>query len=226
VLKGNYRIPQRSQSGLCTAHLFNVLPLRSEKNVLVSSWYEGGTTVVDFTDPTHPEQIAYYVPMDPTFPGDASPAANQWSAYWYNGHGFANNLSTRGFDVFALKHPFLAAEIHVPYLNPQVQEPLPAPATSPGAAAAIGLPAAGPAGGKVTCTRRAGFRLRLKAPRGQRLRSAVVFVGGRRATFVKGRALRRPVRLRGLPRGRTRVDVTLRTARGKRINRSRTYRFC
>jgi hypothetical protein len=222
VLKGNYRIPQRNQSALCTAHLFNILPLRSDKNVLVASWYEGGTTVVDFTDPAKPEQIGFYIPMDPTFPGDTDSAANQWSAYWYNGHAYANNLSSRGFDVFSLAHPFLAAEIQVPYLNPQVQEPLPAPGQTSGAPTSIALPPA-PA---PRCTPRKGFKLRLKAPRGKRLRSAVVFVGGRRAKSVRGRALRRPVTLRGLPRGRTRIDVTLVTTRGKRISRSKTYRFC
>jgi hypothetical protein len=222
VLKGSYRIPQRNQSALCSAHLFNTVPLRSEKNVLIASWYEGGTTVVDFTDPTKPQQIAFYIPMDPTFAGDTAAAANQWSAYWYNGHGFANNLSPRGFDIFAVKHPFLDAEIEVPYLNPQVQEPLPAPKPTAAAPAAIVLPPAATA----KCTKRTGFRLTLKAPRGQRLRSAVIFVGGRRAKFVRGKALRRPVRLTKLPSGRTRIDVTLRTAKGKRIQRSKTYRFC
>jgi hypothetical protein len=224
VLKGNYRIPQRNQSALCSAHLFNTVPLRSDKNVLVASWYEGGTTVVDYTDPTKPQQIGFYIPMDPTFPGDDAPAANQWSAYWYNGHAFANNLSSRGFDVMSVRHPFLDAEIRLPYLNPQVQEPLPAPGASAGSPAAIVMPpAAAPA---AKCTSRRGFSLKLKAPRGKRLRSAVVFVGGRRAKVVRGKALRRPVRLRTLPRGRTRVDVTLTLTSGKRIQRSRTYRFC
>ena len=76
------------------------------------------------------------------------------------------------------------------------------------------------------CTRRKGFALRLKAPRGQKLGKAIVFVGGRRAKVVKGKALRRPVKLKGLRKGKVRIDVTLRTKRGKTINRSRTYRFC
>jgi len=222
VLKGDYRNPQMSNSTECTAHLFNIVPLRSEKNILVSSWYELGTTVVDFTDPSNPKQIAYYTPQDPV-PGVKDPAANMWSAYWYNGHVYANNLSARGFDVFSVRDPVFDTAIPLDHLNPQIQEPLPAPATTPGAASAISLP---PARRGASCVSRRDFKLRLRAPHGARLRSAVVFVGGRRAKVVRGRALRRAVRLRGLSAGRVRIDVTLRTRSGKRISRSRTYRFC
>ena len=219
--KGFYKVPQQVNSELCTAHLFNVVPLRSDKDILVASWYTAGTTVVDFTDPSKPEQIAFYIPQDPTSSPDDDPAANMWSAYWYNGHVYANNHADRGLDIFTVKHADLGPEIPLDHLNPQVQEPLPAPATSPGSGTAIQMPARAK-----KCTRRKGFALRLRAPRGQKLRSAVVFVGGRRAKVVKGKALRRPVKLKGLRKGRVRIDVTLRTKRGKTINRSRTYRFC
>src|SRR3954451_6139996 len=92
VLKGNYKNPQQVDSTLCTAHLFNVLPLRSERNILVSAWYEAGLTVVDFTDPSKPKQIGFYTPSDPVGKEVADPAANMWSAYWYNGHVYANNF--------------------------------------------------------------------------------------------------------------------------------------
>jgi hypothetical protein len=220
VEKGRYRIPQQMASALCTAHLFNVIPLRSERNILVSSWYEAGTTVVDFTDPSNPKQIAYYTPADPVDPSIDNSAANMWSAYWYNGQVYANNLSPRGTDIFTLRDPALAAEIRLDHLNPQVQEPLPAPAATPRAASSIGLPTGG------SCVRRKGFTLKLRAKRGRRLRSAIVFVGGRRAKVVRGRKLRRAVHLTGLPHGKVRIDVTLRTTKGRRISRSKTYRFC
>jgi hypothetical protein len=211
VLKGNYTLPQVVDSQLCTAHLFNTIPLRSEKNILVSSWYEGGLTVVDYTDPSAPKQLGYYIPTDPAYPGDENPRANMWSAYWYNGHPYANNHGARGFDVFTLDLPELAAEIPLRRLNPQVQEPLP-PAG----------PVKPPSRGR--CTKRRGFWLRLEGAR--RLRSAVIFVGGRRARVVRGKALRRRVRLRGLPSGRVRVDITATTKKGRRISYSRIYRFC
>ena len=221
VEKGFFKIPQTlPKSGLCTAHEFNVVPLRSDRDVLVSGWYEGGLTVVDFTDPSKPRQLGYYIPRDPV-PGATDPNPVIWSAYWYNGHIYANNLAARGMDVFTLRDPLVSDEIPLDHLNPQVQEPLPPPAATPGAAAAIKLPKA------TRCTKRSRFRLRLRAPRGAKLRSALIYVGGRRAKVVRGRALRRAVRLRGLPRGRkVRIDVTLRTKTGRRISRSRTYRFC
>ncbi|HEX8122864.1 MAG TPA: hypothetical protein VF549_16545 [Solirubrobacteraceae bacterium] len=234
-LKGNYRIPQQKESALCTAHLFNVVPLRSEKNILVSAWYEAGLTVVDFTDPSKPKQIGYYTPADPVGDEVSNSAANMWSAYWYNGHIYANNFAPRGFDVFDIDDPVFDAEIKLDHLNPQVQEPLPAPPATPGADSSIALPAAQPPSsapgkakgkGKDKCRSRRGFKLRLKAKRGRRLKSAVIFVRGRRAKVVRGRALRRPVALRRLPRGKVRIDVTLVTRSGKRISRSRTYRFC
>jgi hypothetical protein len=222
VQKGFYKVPQQVTSELCTAHLFNTVPLRSDKDILVASWYHAGTTVVDYTDPSSPKQIAYYIPQDPTSSPDDDPATNMWSAYWYNGHVYANNFADRGIDIFSVAHPDLGAEIPLDHLNPQVQEPLPAPATSPGANTAIRLPAAKPK----KCTKRKGFRMRLKARKGDRLRQAVIFVGGRRAKVVKGKALRRPVKLKGLHKGRVRIDVTLRTKRGRTINRTKTYRFC
>src|SRR3954451_22996109 len=227
VEKGNYKIPQQMNSALCTAHLFNIVPLRSERNILVSSWYEAGTTVVDFTDPSKPKQIAYYTPADPVSPDIPNGAANQWSAYWYNGNVYANNLTPRGMDVFTVSDPAFAAQIPLDHLNPQVQEPLPPPASTAGAAAAIELPAATPSAPTAKCVSRKGFKLRLRGRKGQKLRSAVIFVGGRRAKVVRGsKKLRRAVKVTGLKSGKVRIDVTLRTTKGKRISRSRTYVFC
>ena len=218
--KGFYRVPQEVRSAdVCTSHLFNVVPLRSDKDILVASWYAAGTTVVDFTDPSKPQQIAYYVPSDPTSAGDTT--TNMWSSYWYKGHVYANNYNERGLDVFTVRHADLGPQIPLERLNPQVQEPLPPPPATPGARKSIRLPTAAK-----NCTKRRGFKLRLRARRGQKLRQAVIFVGGRRVKTVKGKALRRPVKLRGLRKGRTRIDVTLRTRSGKTINRSKTYRFC
>ena len=76
------------------------------------------------------------------------------------------------------------------------------------------------------CVSRRRFSLRLRAPRGQRLRSAVVYVDGRRVRRVSGRRLRAPIDLRGVPRKTVRVRVVAVTMRGRRIVASRTYRTC
>jgi hypothetical protein len=89
-----------------------------------------------------------------------------------------------------------------------------------GSAADLGLPPAR------TCASRRNFQIRLRAPRGVRLRSATVFVGGRRARVLRGSRLRAVVDLRGLPRGVVTVRIVARTVRGGRIERVRRYRTC
>lgn len=119
----HYKIPQQEQSDLCTAHNFNVIPLRKNRDVLISAWYNGGTTVVDFTVPELPREIGYYLPKDRE--------AVTWSSYWYNGRIYANNYEagaqSRGIDVFQLKHPLRKRAIELPYLNPQSQLPFKVP---------------------------------------------------------------------------------------------------
>lgn len=122
VARGFFQIPQPEGSLLCTAHNFNVVPLESGRNILVSAWYAGGTTVVDFTDPANPVQIGYYIPKE-------GGAAVAWSSYWYNGLIYANNYESgspsRGFDVLGIDDPAVVDHILLPRLNPQTQEPLP-----------------------------------------------------------------------------------------------------
>jgi hypothetical protein len=118
---GRYKIPQRlPDSTLCTAHEFDVIPLRKQRDILVSAWYEGGLTIVDFTTPQLPRQIGYYIPQEGT-------PANMWSAYWYRGRIYANNENARGIDVFQVKHKFRKRAINLPYLNVGTQLPFKVP---------------------------------------------------------------------------------------------------
>lgn len=75
----------------CSAHLFNFVP---GTYTLVASWYAGGMSVIDFTDPTLPVETAHYMGTDEI--------TNYWSAYWYDGKIWANDR-TRGLDVFTVK---------------------------------------------------------------------------------------------------------------------------
>ena len=79
-----------------------------------------------------------------------------------------------------------------------------------------------------TCVSRRKFKIRLpRKVRGSRVVSAKVKVGKRRAKTIRGRRrLRSGVNLRGLPRGRFKVRIVLRTADGKRAVRTRRYRTC
>lgn len=76
----------------CSAHLFNFIP---GTYTLVASWYSGGMSVIDFTNPTLPTELAYYM-------GTGDDVTNYWSAYWYDGRIWANDR-VKGLDVFTVK---------------------------------------------------------------------------------------------------------------------------
>ena len=67
---------------------------------------------VDFTDPDHPFEVAYFDrgPVDPPpAPGDTTGASNRargtiggsWGAYYWNGYVYSSELA-RGFDIYEL----------------------------------------------------------------------------------------------------------------------------
>ena len=76
------------------------------------------------------------------------------------------------------------------------------------------------------CVSRRSFRIRLRAPGGRRLRSARVYVNGRRVSVLRGRRLTAGISLRGLPAGVVRVKVVATTQAGKRMVVTRRYRTC
>ncbi len=109
-------------------HNGNVIPT-NEGYFGVSSAYEGGTSVFDFTGVQNNREI-FLGPPTPGTPGNPSPAPpvvareiaffdaqgvdgrgrdDVWSSYWYNDRVFANgglgrphNPGGRGFDVYKL----------------------------------------------------------------------------------------------------------------------------
>ena len=88
------------------------------------------------------------------------------------------------------------------------------------------LPGAGATARGRSCRSRRSFRIRLREPERGRLVVARVYVNGKRVRVVRGKRLRAPVNLRGLPKGRYRVRVVAITSTGKRITRTRRYRTC
>ncbi len=76
-------------SDWCTAHNLNFV---GETSQAVVSWYTGGTSVVDFSDPLFPVEVAYFMPDD----------TNSWSSYWHQGSIYINDLN-RGIDVLKVK---------------------------------------------------------------------------------------------------------------------------
>jgi hypothetical protein len=99
-------------------------------------------------------------------------------------------------------------------------KPTSAVAALPKASAVIVLPSA------KGCVSRRNFRIRLKQPKGFKLKSAYVNVNGRRAKTVTGKRVTAPVDLRGLPKGRFTVQITVITTTGAIITGTRRYRTC
>src|SRR6266581_1174132 len=82
----------------CVAHNGSLIPVPG-RDIEVQAWYQGGVSVMDFTDAEHPGEIAYYDrgPIDP----NVLVLGGDWSAYWYNGQIYASEIA-RGLDVFEL----------------------------------------------------------------------------------------------------------------------------
>ena len=106
--RGTYKIPgAQSDMENCVAHNGSIIPVPG-RDIFVQAWYQGGLSVMDFTDPNNPFEIAYFDrgPVDE----DQLVTGGYWSAYWYNGKIYATEIA-RGIDVFALEpSEFLTAE--------------------------------------------------------------------------------------------------------------------
>jgi hypothetical protein len=114
-LMSSYMIP-RPQGNYCSVHNGNLIPVNG-RYLLVAAWYHGGTSVIDFTDPTNPHEVAYY-------DADGSPTQSYaWSSYWYNGKIYTNDIS-RGQDVFNIVLPSTQFGATFTHLNAQTQEDL------------------------------------------------------------------------------------------------------
>jgi hypothetical protein len=106
----------------CTWHNYNVVP-QEGRNILVSGNYQSGISVVDFTDPTSPSEIAYADPVpliNPDNP-DAIEGGGDWSSYWYDGHIYESDM-TRGLLVWKLDDEAVSNAMTLGHLNPQTQE--------------------------------------------------------------------------------------------------------
>jgi hypothetical protein len=103
------------------------------RDIEVQSWYQGGISVMDFTDAAHPVEIAYFDrgPID----AKTLVLGGDWSAYWYNGYIYGSEIA-RGLDVFQLtptkfltKNELDAAKtVQVDELNVQNQQKIEWPA--------------------------------------------------------------------------------------------------
>ena len=128
-----YKLPSaQGDTENCVAHNGSLIPVPG-RDIEVQAWYQGGISIVDFTDPAQPFEIAYFDrgPIDPKM----LVLGGDWSAYWYNGNIFGSEIA-RGLDVFELTPTqFLtqneidaAKSVRVSELNVQNQQKIEWPA--------------------------------------------------------------------------------------------------
>jgi hypothetical protein len=98
-LASYYKMPAaQTETENCVAHNGSLIPIPG-RDIEVQAWYQGGISVVDFTDTAHPYEIGYFDrgPID----AKALVLGGDWSAYWYNGYIYGSEIA-RGLDVFKL----------------------------------------------------------------------------------------------------------------------------
>jgi hypothetical protein len=129
-----YKMPAaQTETENCVAHNGSLVPVPG-RDIEVQAWYQGGISVVDFTDVAHPKEIAYFDrgPLD----AKNLMLGGDWSAYWYNGYIYGSEIA-RGVDVFRLlPSQYLSADeiaaanlVHFDELNVQSQQRMTWPAS-------------------------------------------------------------------------------------------------
>ena len=99
VFRSYYKLPA-PQTTLenCVAHNGSLIPIPG-RDIMIQGWYQGGISLIDWTDPTSPVEIAFHDrgPVNP----DQMVMGGSWSVYWYNGL-IVNSEIVRGLDIFEL----------------------------------------------------------------------------------------------------------------------------
>ena len=99
IFQAYYKMPA-PQSSLenCVAHNGSLIPIPG-RDIMIQGWYQGGISLIDWTDPANPVEIGFHDrgPSDGTRQG----SGGSWSVYWYNGV-IVNSEISRGLDIFEL----------------------------------------------------------------------------------------------------------------------------
>jgi uncharacterized protein (DUF305 family) len=99
IYRGTYKLPApQTETENCVAHNGSIVPVPG-RDIFVQAWYQGGVSVMDFTDSTTPTEIAYFDrgPIS----AKAAVLGGYWSAYWYSGRIYGTEIA-RGLDVLEL----------------------------------------------------------------------------------------------------------------------------
>ncbi len=99
VFKSHYKMPApQTETENCVAHNGSIIPIPN-RDIFVQAWYQGGLSVMDFTDSENPIEIGYF---------DRGPISEEqlisggyWSTYYYEGKIYGTEIA-RGIDVFEM----------------------------------------------------------------------------------------------------------------------------
>ena len=97
--RSHYKLPApQTEQENCVAHNGSIIPVPG-RDIFVQAWYQGGLSVIDFTDSAKPVEIAYFDrgPID----AEDLVFGGYWSTYWYHGRIYGTE-TMRGLDVLAL----------------------------------------------------------------------------------------------------------------------------
>ena len=99
IFKSHYKMPApQTETENCVAHNGSIIPIPN-RDIFVQAWYQGGLSVMDFTDSENPIEIGYF---------DRGPISEEqlisggyWSTYYYEGKIYGTEIA-RGIDVFEM----------------------------------------------------------------------------------------------------------------------------
>ncbi|HET6566093.1 MAG TPA: DUF305 domain-containing protein [Xanthomonadales bacterium] len=97
--RSHYKMPApQVEEENCVAHNGSIIPVPG-RDIFVQAWYQGGISIIDFTDSANPVEIAYFDrgPID----AEHLTLGGYWSSYWYQGRIYGTEIY-RGLDVFRL----------------------------------------------------------------------------------------------------------------------------
>ena len=97
--KSHYKIPApQLETENCVAHNGSIIPVPG-RDIFIQAWYQGGITVIDFTDSSNPTEIGYF-DRGPIL-ADELIAGGYWSVYYYRGMIYGTEIM-RGLDTLKL----------------------------------------------------------------------------------------------------------------------------
>ncbi|MFF3751819.1 LVIVD repeat-containing protein [Streptomyces sp. NPDC002018] len=120
VFRSYFKIDRpQAETEVCVAHNGSLIPVKG-RDIMVQAWYQGGISVWDFTNSSRPKEIAYFERGPVTT--DRVTTAGPWSAYYYNGYIYSNDIA-KGFDVLQLndRRTDAAKKVRLDELNVQTQ---------------------------------------------------------------------------------------------------------